>query len=82
MSGISLIFNFQGATMIIQCQEGEKIDAVLDRYLTKSGLNPNETQFYYNGKELRRKTEKTIFALDIQNRGNINVVNSKYLQGA
>ena len=81
MSGMFLIFKFENTSMVIQCQQGELMDTVLDRYLSKSGIDPNDIRFFYNTKELPRQTRKTISALNIKNGGNINVI-SRTIQRA
>ena len=78
---ITLFFYYEGKTMTIQCQEGDKIDDVFNRYCAKSGLNVKDTKFYYNSKEVLR-CGKSLFALGVGNRSVFNVVLSSYVTGA
>ena len=78
---ISLIFLYEGNSLTIQCQEGDKIDDVFNRYCVKSGLDIKYTKFYYNSKEILR-CGKSLFALGIGNRSVFNVVLSSYVIGA
>ena len=79
-SQMTLFFYYEGKSLAIQCQEGDKIDDVFNRYCVKSGLGINDVRFYHNSKEVI-KNGKSLFALGIVNRGVFNVV-SKYVIGA
>ena len=81
MSSMTVVFNYEGASIVMQCTESEKIDDLFNRYCNKANLSPQDTKFYYNSKEVRR-CGKTLFALGIGNRGTFNVVSSAYLMGA
>ena len=81
MSQMAVLFLLEGKVITIQCQESDKIDDVFNKYCIKSGLDPNDTKFYYQSKEVKR-CGKTLFALGIVNNGKFNVVSSKYLVGA
>ena len=78
---LTLVFFYEGKSITIQCQESDKIDDVFNKYCFKSGLDPNDTKFYYQSKEVKR-CGKTLYALGIVNNGKFNVVSSKYLLGA
>ena len=81
MSQLSIIFEFQGKNISIQCLESDKIDDIFNKYCQKAGLDINDVTFYYNSREVKR-SGKTLFALGIVNYGKFNVVQSKYLLGA
>ena len=81
MSQMAVLFLLEGKVITIQCQESDKIDDVFNKYCFKSGLDPNDTKFYYQSKEVKR-CGKTLYALGIVNNGKFNVVSSKYLVGA
>ena len=81
MSQLTLVFFYEGKSITIQCQEDEKIDDVFNRYCIKAGLSTDDTKFFYNSREVKR-CGKTLFALGIANRGQFNVVLSKYVVGA
>ena len=81
MSQMTVVFNYEGNSTVMQCLESDKIDDLLNRYCVKASLNPNDAKFYYNSKEVR-KCGKTLYALGISNRGTFNVVSSAYLIGA
>ena len=81
MSQMAVLFLLEGKVISIQCQESDKIDDVFNKYCFKTGLDPNDTKFYYQSKEVKR-CGKTLYALGIANNGKFNVVSSKYLVGA
>ena len=67
----------EGKVISIQCKESDIIDDVFNKYFFKAGLDPNDTKFYYNAKEVK-KCGKTLFALGIVNNSKIDVVSPKY----
>ena len=78
---ITLFFNYEGSTISIQCYENDRINDIFIKACTKLGLELRDTKFYYNSKEVR-VCEKTLFDLGVGDRGNFNVVYSKYVLGA
>ncbi len=81
MSHLSLIFNYQGKSLTLQCIPTETLNQVFNRYCIKADLNIKDVKFYKNGKELKG-CEKTLSALELTNYANIDVTYAKYVIGA
>ena len=81
MSNLTIIFNFQGKSLTLQCTPSETLNEIFKRYCIKADLNLNDVKFYKNGKELRG-CEKTLSALDLKNYDTIDVTMAKYVIGA
>ena len=81
MSNMTLVFNYQGKPLLIQCQENETLDQVFNRYCIKAGLNRNDIKFYTNSKEIKGDNS-SLKSNGIYNRHNFDVVASKYVIGA
>ena len=52
---MELIFNYEDSIEELTAKENEKIDDVFDRYTNLVGLHPQDTKFYYNSQEIRRR---------------------------
>ena len=81
MSNLTLIFTYQGKPLTLQCTPAETLNQVFQRYCTKAELKLDDVKFYMNSKELR-KCDKTLAALGISNRTNLDVILAKYVIGA
>ena len=81
MSNLTLIFNYQGKPLTLQCKESETLNNVFQRYCTKADLQLDDVKFYMNSKELR-KCDKTLAALGLANRTTLDVILAKYVVGA
>ena len=81
MSNLSLIFNYQGKPLTLQCTQNETLNQVFKRYCIKAELNIDDVKFYMNSKELKG-CEKTLAALGLGNRTNLDVILAKYVIGA
>ena len=81
MSNLTIIFNYQGKPLTLQCTEAETLNNVFQRYCTKADLKFDDVKFYMNSKELR-KCDKTLAALGLANRTTLDVILAKYVVGA
>ena len=81
MSNLSVIFNYEGNAITMQCQSNEVVDNVFQRFCGKAKININDVKFYYNGSEVKL-SGKTLEALGVKNFFNFNVVKEKYVSGA
>ena len=48
MSNLSVIFNYQGNKMTMQCQGQDVVDSVFDKFCQKAKIDINDVAFYYN----------------------------------
>ena len=81
MSNISVVFNYEGNSITLQCKTTEVVDDVFRRFCFKSGTNINEVKFYYNSSEVKQ-SGKTLEALGVKNFFNFNVVKASIVVGA
>ena len=80
-NNITLIFEFKGNKMTMQCQKDDKIDDVFQRFCTKAQVKLDEVQFYYNSTIWTYKG-KTLEQLGLQSFFTFNVVSEKTVVGA
>ena len=52
----SVEFNYEGRSIIIQCNNYDTIDKIIRKYLTKSQVDPNSVSFLYNGDLITNKS--------------------------
>ena len=78
---LNLFFKKGDISIVIQCQQSDKIREVFQKYCTKSGDKLDELVFYYNSKVVKA-SDKSLFALGISNRSTFDVVDPKYVIGA
>ncbi len=81
MSNLSVIFNYEGNPITMQCQGQEVVDNVFQRFCAKARINIDDVKFYYNSTEVKQ-SGKTLDALGVKNLFNFNVVKEKYVSGA
>ena len=43
-------FHYNGTSAIIQCQEDQNFNEICNNFITKTNLNENEINYFYNGK--------------------------------
>ena len=43
-------FQYNGVSTIIQCQENQKMSEICNNFISKSHLNENEINYFYDGK--------------------------------
>ena len=80
MSNISVVFNYQGNQLTVQCKTDEVIEDVFKRFCIKAHVDINNVKFYYDSAEINL-FGKTLEALGVKNLINFNVV-SKTVIGA
>ena len=81
MSNLSVIFNYQGNKMTMQCQGQDVVDSVFDKFCQKAKIDINDVAFYYNSNVVK-KSGKTLDALGVKNLFAFDVVREKYVSGA
>ena len=81
MSNLSVIFNYEGNAVTMQCQSNEVVDNVFQRFCGKAKININDVKFYYNSSEVKL-SGKTLEALGVKNLFKFDVVKEKYVNGA
>ena len=45
-------FNYEGKTIIIQCQEEEKMEEIFNKFVSKIELDINNIYFLYSGNKI------------------------------
>ncbi len=73
MSNLSVIFDYSGNSLTLQCKGNEVIDDVFKRFCVKAQMNINDVTFYYNSTEVK-SSGKTLDALGIKNLFRFSVV--------
>ena len=51
----SVEFNYEGKSIIIQCNNYDTLDKIIQQYITKSQVAPNSVSFLYNGDLITNK---------------------------
>ncbi len=73
MSNLTIIFQYQGNNISVQCKSNEVLSDLYKRFGNKVGRNPNELKFYFNSVEVP-PCNKTLENLNLQNFYTFNVV--------
>ena len=51
----SVDFFYQGNNIIVQCNNNDRMSLIFQRFIDKSGVNPNSVIYLYNGKTITNK---------------------------
>ena len=54
-------FQYNGTKTVIQCKEGQKIGEIFDRFISKSNINENDINYFYNGKSFTQINKDLTF---------------------
>ena len=75
MSNLTLIFNYEGNKISMQCNSNEKLNDVYNRFCSKVGQNMSNCAFYFNAK-IVPPCNKTLENLQIKNFNAFSVVSN------
>ena len=69
-------FNYSGKNMIIQCNPSDRLENIIERFLSKTGLKFNSVSFLYGGFVMSNfgLTFHELANSDDRNRGKMNVL--------
>ena len=56
-----VIFQYNGITTTIECQENQKIFEIFKNFLNESNLNENEANYFYDGKQISEFDKNSTF---------------------
>ena len=54
-------FQYKGISTIIQCKEDQKMIEIINIFISKSNINENEINYYYNGKIISQNNKNLKF---------------------